>query len=236
MSNSNARPNRPLMRPSVEEILGQINYLSGLDPEIYAALARVASRRRLGAGSLLFLEGDPCAGLCIVETGTIKVLRMSKAGREQIIHMIQAGDTFNDVAALDGGPNPATTVATVETVIWCIPREALQRIAGEYPALAWALIASMARRTRHLMGLVEDLSLRSVKGRLAQLLLSQAQANEDGDVPRLLTQEEIASHLGTVREMVGRSLRSLAADGILEFDRHRIVILDADRLADEADV
>ncbi|MFN2201470.1 MAG: helix-turn-helix domain-containing protein, partial [Caldilineaceae bacterium] len=59
----------------------------------------------------------------------------------------------------------------------------------------------------------------------------------DGDeVPRLLTQEQMAGRLGTVREVVGRALRDLAADGIIEFDRHRIVILEPDRLAEEADV
>ena len=78
--------------------------------------------------------------------------------------------------------------------------------------------------------------MRTVKGRVARLLLDQAQTNQADVVPRLLTQEEMASRLGTVREMVGRALRSLAADGVIEFDRHRIVILDPLRLAQEAEV
>ena len=236
MPNSRAHQNPPLPPQSVQEILSQVTYLQGLDGEIYAALAQVASRRRLIAGNTIFWEGDPCAGLYMVESGVIKILRMSKDGREQIVAMIHPGDTFNDVAALDGGPNPATTTAHTDAVVWCVPRPELARIVHRYPSLAWALIGTMARRTRHLLGLVEDLSLRSVKSRLAQLLLQQAKANDSDDVPRLLTQEEMASRLGTVREMVGRSLRSLAADGIIEFDRHRILILDADRLAEEADV
>ena len=52
----------------------------------------------------------------------------------------------------------------------------------------------------------------------------------------MLTQEEMAARLGTVREMVGRTLRSMAASGVIEFDRHRIVILDPERLAEEAEV
>lgn len=78
--------------------------------------------------------------------------------------------------------------------------------------------------------------MRSVKGRLANLLLDQAEANETDAVPRMLTQEEMASRLGTVREMVGRALRGLASDGIIEFDRHRIVVLDVERLRKEAEV
>jgi CRP/FNR family transcriptional regulator len=77
--------------------------------------------------------------------------------------------------------------------------------------------------------------MRNVKGRLARLLLEQLQSEQDAPA-RLLTQEEMASRLGTVREVVGRALRSLVAAGIIQFDRHRIVILDADRLAEEAEV
>ncbi len=230
MSNTHVQPQ------SIIELLAQVPYLADLEPEIYAALARTAARRRLDADQVIFWEGDPCAGLHVVEAGMIKILRMSKEGREQIVHTVQAGEIFNEVGALDGGPNPATTIALTEAVVWCIPRSGLAEIARRYPALAWALIGSMARRTRQLLGLVEDLSLRSVRSRLARLLLRQALANDSGDVPRLLTQEEMAAQLGTVREMVGRSLRGLAADGVIEFDRHRIVILDADRLSEEADV
>ena len=100
--------------------------------------------------------------------------------------------------------------------------------------MAWALIESLARRARHLVGLVQDLSMRNVRGRLARLLLEQAQSAGDESIPRMLTQEEMASHLGTVREVVGRALRGLASNGIIQFDRHRIVILDAERLAEEA--
>ena len=113
-------------------------------------------------------------------------------------------------------------------------RADLQAVAARHPDLAWALIESLARRARHLVGLVEDLSMRNVRGRLARLLLEQAQATGDEAIQRMLTQEQMASRLGTVREVVGRALRGLAADGIIEFDRHRIVILDPDRLADEA--
>lgn len=234
MSNTGSHPT--VQFSPMVEILSRVPYLTGLDPAIFTALAQVANRRRLDAGNIISWEGDPCAGLFVVESGAVKILRMSKEGREQIVHIAHAGETFNDVAALDGGPNPATTIALSDVVVWCIPRPDLERLVHRYPPLAWALIASMARRTRQLLGLVEDLSLRSVKSRLARLLLKQAQANEGDRAPRLLTQEEMASRLGTVREMVGRSLRSLAADGIIQFDRHRIAILDAERLAEEADV
>lgn len=211
-----------------------VAWLEGVPEPVVAELAAAAVTSRHGAGTTIFWEGDPVAGLYLVASGTVKICRYSKEGREHILHFAQAGDTFNDVAALDGGPNPATAIAHTDVNLWRLPRPALQAMADRYPALAWALIESLARRARYLVGQVQDLAMRNVRGRLAKLLLDQAGENES--VPRLLTQEEMAARLGTVREVVGRALRSLAADGILEFDRHRIVILDPERLAEEAEL
>jgi CRP-like cAMP-binding protein len=219
---------------TVREILRSVSYLGALPDPVLDALATVAIIRSYPAGEAIFWEGEPCFGLFIIAEGIVKISRHSVEGREHILHLLHRGETFNDVAALDGGPNPATATAHTTATLYAIPRPDLRRITGQHPELAWVLIESMARRARYLVTMVEDLAMRSVKGRLARLLLEQAEANTSDALPRLLTQEEMASRLGTVREMVGRSLRSLAADGIIEFDRHRIVVLDPDRLAEEA--
>lgn len=78
--------------------------------------------------------------------------------------------------------------------------------------------------------------MRNVRGRLACLLLEEAARDQEQAISRFLTQEDMAARLGTVRDVVGRALRGLAADGVIEFDRHQIVILDIDRLSVEADV
>jgi len=120
------------------------------------------------------------------------------------------GDTFNDVAVLDGGPNPASAAAITDALLWVIMRDEMQRLAQVYPVLAWALIESIARRARHLVAMVEYLSLRSVKSRLARLLLNEAErAAKAGELDRsqMVTQSEMAARLGTVREIIGRALR-----------------------------
>lgn len=220
----------------IVSLLRAVPYFADLPESVLAELARVALRTSYAAGEFIFWEGEPCQGLYVIESGTVRISRHSAEGREHILHLLNLGDTFNDVAALDGGPNPATASAHVDARLCRISRPDLQRIATQCPQLAWALIEGMARRARHLVGMVQDLAMRSVKGRLARLLLEQAEANESPEFQRMLTQEEMASRLGTVREMVGRTLRSLAADGLIEFDRHRIVILDPEGLAKEADV
>lgn len=225
----------PASGEAQHDIWRAVPWLEDAPGEAVRTLAAVASARRYAAGEVIFLEGDPAAGLYLVASGTVKISRFSKDGREYILHLQHVGDTFNDVAALDGGPNPATAIAHSDATLLRVDRRDLQAILTRYPTLAWALIESLARRARHLVGLVQDLSMRNVRGRLARLLLEQVQRSQDEEVSRLMTQEEMASHLGTVREVVGRALRSLAADGIIEFDRHRIVILDPDRLAEEAE-
>ncbi len=218
------------------ELWQQVDYLAALPPHVVEALAAVAVRRTLRADETIFLEGEPVAGLFLVERGRVKISRFSREGREHMLHIMNPGDTFNDVAALDGGPNPATAIAVGDTVIWRVERADLRRLATLHPALAWALIESIARRARHLVATVQDLSQRNVRGRLARLLLEQAEAAERGERPMAMTQEDMAARLGSVREVVGRALRSLAADGIVECDRNHIMVLDRARLEAEAEV
>ncbi|MFN8442348.1 MAG: Crp/Fnr family transcriptional regulator [Caldilineaceae bacterium] len=203
---------------------------------VLEALADHSTRHVFAPNQIIFDEGAPVAGLYVVASGTVKICRFSKEGREYILQIFQHGDTFNDVAAMDGGPNPATAIAMTDTVLWRIGRHELQMLAHKYPTLAWVMLESIARRTRYLVHTVQDLAMRSVRARLARLLLEQARSSSSSALPQLLTQEEMASRLGTVREVIGRALRSLAAAGIIEIDRHRVVILDLQRLEEESEL
>lgn len=225
--------------PSIHDLrarLRQIHTFRVLPPAGEDELLAAFSLKRYGAGEIIMLEGELQPSLYIVASGLVKISRVSQEGREYIMRLVPPGETFNEVGVLDGAPNPATATAHTEAMLWRIDRADLHRIAAHYPELAWALAGQVAGMARHLVDLVEDLAMRTVKGRVARLLLDEAQANHADVVPRLLTQEEMAARLGTVREMVGRALRSLAADGVIEFNRHRIVILDPERLAQEAEV
>jgi CRP/FNR family transcriptional regulator len=220
------------------ELLRRVPYFAGLSDDVLAALAAVTIQRQLARGQLIFEEGEPCAGLYIVAAGEIKVFKLSPQGREQVIRQFGPGSTFNEVPVLDGGPNPASTAAVTDATVCVITRDDIKRLAQTYPAFAWALIESTARHARHLVMMVEDLSLRSVKARLARLLLVEAQRSVGaGEIDRsqMITQAEMAARLGTVREMIGRVLRDLADDGLIVFDRHRIMIKDREALAALAD-
>jgi CRP/FNR family transcriptional regulator, cyclic AMP receptor protein len=218
--------------------LRRVSYFATLPDSLLSELAALSVERRYGRGQVIFLEGEPCAGLHIVAEGRVRIYKLSPQGREQVLEQVEPGGTFNDVAVLDGGPNPASAMAASDVLLWVVARADIRRLAQAHPELAWALIESIAGRARRLVAMVEDLALRPVKARLAKLLLAEAertagrtQINRD----QMVTQAEMAARLGTVREMIGRALRELADEGLIAFDRHRIIILDRAALADAAE-
>jgi CRP/FNR family transcriptional regulator len=137
-------------------------------------------------------------GLFAVHSGHVKIYKMSPEGREQILTIIGPRDSFNDVAVFDGGPNPANAQAMDATEACVIERPTLVSLFDHYPKLAQAVVAVLAARCRMLVGMVEDLSLRSVTGRLAKLLLDQLRKVKTP----FPTRQQMAARLGTIREMV----------------------------------
>jgi CRP/FNR family cyclic AMP-dependent transcriptional regulator len=209
-------------------LLHSVPYFARLDADAMTAAAVRAISRDYGKGAVIFLEGDPCAGLHVIEEGRVKLYKVSAEGREQVVKLLGPGEVFNEVAVFDGGPNPVSAMAALDATVWVIDCASMRDLVRRFPGLAAAVIENLAARSRHLLSLVEDLSLRTVSARLAKLLLSQARAT--GETSRLTSQQEMAAQLGTVREMVGRVLRSFEEAGFIRMDRHRIVILDREGL------
>ncbi len=213
-------------------LLHSVPYFARLDPAGLEAVARSAIERRYDQGAVIFLEGDPCAGLFVVDEGRVKLYKVSVDGREQVVKLMAPGEFFNEVAVLDGGPNPVSAMAVRKTRVWVMERSAMLDLLHRYPALAVAVIETLAARARHLVSLVEDLSLRTVSARLAKLLITRAEGGPQAS--GRLTQQEMAAQLGTVRETVGRALRGFEEEGLIRFDRHRIIILDREALEERA--
>lgn len=213
----------------IQALLRAVPYFRLLDDETLQAVAREISVRHYEAGEIIFLEGEPDAGLHLVAEGLCKVYRLSAGGREQILVTLGSGDSCNEVPAVDGGPNPANLAAREDSVVWVISEEALARLRQQYPALNEVIIRTLAMRCRQLVQRVYNLSFLSVTGRLAAFLLKQT--DEQNKLSRRRwTQDEIAANLGTVREMVGRAFRELQQAELIAIDRHRIEILDREGL------
>lgn len=219
-------------RSRAAQALRAVPYFGRLDAAALEAVSQSAVSRQFEPGAVLFLEGDPCAGMFVMHEGRVKLYKLSVGGREQVVKLVGPGEFFNEVAVLDGGPNPVSAMAVRKSRVWVIERNTMMHMLTRYPSLALGVIESLAADARHLLSLVEDLSLRTVSARLAKLLMTQAEGCPE--TPRRLTQQEMAAQLGTVREMVSRGLRNLEEEGIIRFDRHRIVILDREGLERKA--
>src|SRR5689334_24949111 len=121
-----------------------------------AQVAAVTREHRYDRGNIIILEGERGDGLYWVTSGLIKVFKTSPEGKEQVLRLIGPGVTFNDVPALDGGPNPASAAALEPSVIYIIGRAELSKLMIERPAVAAAAVKTLAGALRHLVGLVED--------------------------------------------------------------------------------
>lgn len=210
------------------QTLSTIPYLASLPSADLAELAEQMRAYSFEAGGLIFSEEEPARGLWIIEMGRIKVFKLGDNGEELILHFLGRGDSFNDIAALDGGPNPANAAALTRAQIWLLPAEALQNTLRAKPDFALSVIQFLTGRIRGLVGKLEDLTFYSVKERLARFLLRQL---EDPSLSGPgITRGAMAAHLNTTPQTISALLRELERDGAIEFDRHRIVILREDIL------
>ncbi|MBF8266135.1 MAG: putative Transcriptional regulator, Crp/Fnr family [Dehalococcoidia bacterium] len=214
----------------VTELLESIPYFSGLTPQAREALSTAMFEKAVSRNEALLWEGDPGGPLYVVGKGRVKIFRTSAEGKEQVLRVMQPGDSFNEVPVFDGGNNPASAMAMEDGNVYGIRREDMQRILQGHPQLSVNIIRVLSRRLRELVSLVEDLSFRHVTGRLVKILLENAVETGRESPDRRLTQQQMAAMVGTAREMVGRSLKNLEAMGAIRVERQRIVIVNRDIL------
>jgi CRP/FNR family cyclic AMP-dependent transcriptional regulator len=212
------------------ESIQRAGFARHLGPEAIAALAQIGHEQRLERGTVITLEGEPAEAMYLVAAGRVKIARYSLEGREQIMYTAGPGDHFNTVPIFDGGRCPATTEAMEPTTLIVLHRQDILGLLPHYPELSTAFLKEFAGRLRMLVGLVEDLALKTVHGRLAGLLLHQAETSEHVEAPRPMSQAEMAANLGTVREMISRTLKSFEAAGLIAIERGSIRIVDREGL------
>lgn len=209
--------------------IASIVYFQGLDEHELSYISENTVLRSYDAGEIIFLEGDPADGLWIVESGHVKIFKLNPDGEEHILHLRGEGKTFNDIAALDGGGNPANAAALGHEVqVWLIPSKVISHVLSSNGKVAANVIRLLATRVRSLVSQIEDLALYSVVVRLARFLLKQA-ADATLTGPGV-TRTAIAAHLNTTPQTISVALRELEAAGAIEFDRHHIRIINQDML------
>lgn len=214
-----------------------------LQPEDLAELAALARKRDLAPGEMLFLGGEKAEGLFVIASGRIRAFRVSAQGREQTIHIEHEGATLAEVPVFDDGTYPATAVAEEPTTVLFLEKRDVRQFMLRHPQVGLTALKLMAQRLRGHAELVDALSLQQVGQRLARFLL--AQGRDYGSptatglqVDLMLSNEELARQVGSVREVVSRTFTRLERDGLIEQldgpkhgKRRRMLIADVAALA-----
>jgi CRP-like cAMP-binding protein len=212
------------------DAIGKIAYLSLLPPAEREWLSRDCEIRCVARGATAFGEGDKPSGIFLILAGRVKIMRSRPDGREQVLHQDGPGATLGEVPVFDGGGYLGSAVAVEDATLLFVPRLPLLTVLGRNPASSAELIRILANRVRHFAALIEDLSMRTVPARLAGYLLRESTRTGSPTIELPATRDDLAAHIGTVREQASRALSQLTRAGIIDVERQRLRILDPARL------
>jgi CRP/FNR family transcriptional regulator len=180
------------------------------------ALLERSFRRNFSAGECLWVAGDQPLGLAIVLEGRVRVVT-TVAGRHTVVHWGEQGSTLGEIPFFTGNPYPATAIAAEQTTCLFVNRSAFEEAVKVEPAIAYYLLEQISLRVETLVQRVAQLSAQSVQARLARFILNRAARNPDrlrgAQFSLGMTQSQLAEELGTVREVIVRSLRALRESG-----------------------
>jgi CRP-like cAMP-binding protein len=215
--------------------LSQIPLFAGLSEAEIQALAQRAAERRFAADEVLFWEGEPCAGIFLIVAGSVKIFKTSASGREMMLALERAPSTVAEVPLFDGGPYPASVRAVEPVTTLFITKAEFQQVCRQYPGVALKVLEVVGQRLRHLVGVVEAITFGSVTQRLARMLLNASREAGASSFALPLTHQEMASRLGTVREVVSRNLGRFRAAGLIRIEERNMEIRDRAGLEREAE-
>lgn len=217
--------------PTAALNLQTIPFLSGMPTDLARELTAMSELRRYADGAKIFAQGEQVPGIFVVAKGGMKVFRTDGRGRIQVLDFLRPGQCVGEVQIFDMGPIASSADAHGETACWLIPAGPLRQMAHRTPEIAEVLIQHFAAKVRHLVDLVDALSLHSVPERVAQLILEAHERNP----ARLLvefeeTQEDLAQCIGSSREAFSRALRLLSDLGLIHSTFPVVKIVDTQKL------
>jgi len=200
-------------------------------------IAGLATTRSYPRGTMIFSQGDPGDAFYGVASGAVRISAISAEGEEIYLRVFEPGDTFGEIAILDGQTRTASASTTKASELVIIQRDQFLELLGQEPKLAIHLLKLISERLRWTSALVEDAAFLEVPARLAKRLLGLAsehgtESSKGTEVK--MSQEELAHYLSVSRQIVNQHLQNWRKQGWVDLARGRIVIVDEDALDDVA--
>ena len=216
--------------------LRSVRHFKHLPPADLLTIVASGKVRRFASSEVIFSEGDPCAGMYVLISGHVHLFKTGPQGQLNILGEIDPVIMFNEVAVLDGGPNPFSAAALQPCLIWQIEYDVFQNLLTRYPQVGMGLLRVLAKRQRQMLAQYEDLSFRSVLARVAKLLIELSAPGQQPIDRHAYSINVMAAHIASVPEAISRSLNVLTAEGAIQTSRTQIIILSLDKLAEVAQV
>lgn len=217
-------------------LLKGVPHFKGFRPSDLLRIINSGHLKQFKKDRQIYTEGDTSAGMFVLFSGKVHLCNYSCEGQIQIFSMIEPVIMFNEVTAIDGGPNPATAIAVKDSLTWNIGYEAFESLVKQYPdpAIGLAMLRVLAGRTRELIDLCGDLSFRSVLSRSAKLIYD---LSENGTKPINRSEfplTDLSARVATAPESISRSLSWLNKRRIISTDRNLITVINVPELLEVA--
>lgn len=206
----------------------------GLDERHRELLAEASSLHRVGAGTMLFRQGDPCPGIVVIAEGAARVFKLAASGKEHVLRLVEPPQSFLEVAVIGGFDCPACAETAEPTTYVVVPNDVFRGMLERDHDFCLQLLGGLAFRVRSLIGLLEDIVLRDATARIASHLLANSD-RRSGAVTLHGSHKDLASHLNLTPETFSRALRRLSQAGVIAQERGALTILDRGGLENAAE-
>ena len=221
---------------NIQNIISAIPLFNGLPDDQLSAIRQIAVEKQYNKGQTIFSEEDETKGLFVVVNGRVKIYKVSSEGKEQILHIIEAGQSFGEVTLFTGQQMPANAQALAKSRLLVFPRSAFVGLVTANPSLALNLLAILSKKLRQFAAQIENLSLKEIPARLASYLIYLAEEQGSEDVVTLnVSKGQLASLLGTIPETLSRIFAKLSGQNLIRVEGPKITLLDLQGIEDLAE-
>lgn len=221
---------------SVAETLRAVPLFEHLTAEELDRVAELTRERAYPKHSVILFEDDPGDALYVVRSGQVKVVLIGEDGREVILATLAEGDFFGEMALIDDEPRSAHVIAMENSRLLVLRRGDFSRCLDETPRMARGLLRALTRRLRQADAKIGGLVLLDVTGRVARLLLELADENDGAVITKRLTHHMIAQMIGSSRETVSRTIRTMAEQCLIDVKGKQITVRDRPALETAAGI
>lgn len=207
----------------------KVPIFGSLNNEERIEIAEIASSRSFEKGEMIYRAGDEGGTLFVLDTGRVKLFRLSPGGKEQVLRLVEPGEFIGELSLFSSLPLTDNAVALEPTTMCLLQGKRLKELMAKYPSIAFKVMDELSRRLERAESQIENISLSPVVKRIASALLELSGGKQEILLP--MTKGDLASQLGMTQETLSRKLGVLEEKGLIRLKGHRkIIIKDKEEL------